>query len=129
MSYAMTDAFLFKSQDMLWAVLAEHDGLEIRAPRFWVAVATRLLICGAGAVVGYLVRWTLPGVFDKRVTLCTSKAPGPVRRLDWCCHSKIKQNLLDPLTVSIGRGRMQCSLKPITRTLSFLSVSAGHVWH
>lgn len=49
-----------ETQDMLWAVLAEHDGLEIRAPRFWVAVATRLLICGAGAVVGYLVRWSPP---------------------------------------------------------------------
>ena len=44
------------AQDMLWAVLAEHEGLEIHAPRFWVAVATRLLICGAGAVVGYMVR-------------------------------------------------------------------------
>ena len=56
----LPDAFLPVPQDMLWAVLAEHNGLEIRAPRFWVAVATRLLICGAGAVVGYLVRWSLP---------------------------------------------------------------------
>ena len=56
----MTDATLPDLQDMLWAVLAEHDGLEIRAPKFWVAVATRLLICGAGAVVGYLVRCLLP---------------------------------------------------------------------
>ena len=41
---------------MLWAVLAEAEGLEIRAPKRWVAVATRLLICASGAVVGYLVR-------------------------------------------------------------------------
>ena len=37
-------------------MLAEHEGLEIHAPKFWVAVATRLLICGAGAAVGYMVR-------------------------------------------------------------------------
>ena len=42
-------------QDMLWAVLAEAEGLEIRAPKRWVAVATRLMICASGAVVGYLV--------------------------------------------------------------------------
>ena len=45
---------LAAEQDMLWAVLAKADGLEIRAPKRWVAVATRLLICAAGAVVGYL---------------------------------------------------------------------------
>ena len=37
-------------------MLAEAEGLEIRAPKRWVAVATRLLICASGAVVGYLVR-------------------------------------------------------------------------
>ena len=36
-------------------MLAEAEGLEIRAPKRWVAVATRLLICASGAVVGYLV--------------------------------------------------------------------------
>ncbi|KAK9825697.1 hypothetical protein WJX81_006348 [Elliptochloris bilobata] len=69
-AYTTYPCLVLVIQDMLWAVLAEADGLEIRAPKSWVAVATRLLICGAGAVVGYLTFDVLGNVMSLVGALC-----------------------------------------------------------
>jgi hypothetical protein len=75
-----------RGQDMLWAVLAEADGLEIRAPKRWVAVATRLLICAAGAVVGYLTFDVLGNVMSLvRAASSASPAGGLCQSPSYLC--------------------------------------------
>ena len=85
-----------RGQDMLWAVMAKADGLEIRAPKRWVAVATRLLICAAGAVVGYLTFDVLGNVMSlvRAASRCF-----PLWSLD-----KLSGYLWPPVAASVSAG-------------------------